>query len=164
GQVGAVARRHDQRDLGAAGAEVLLDLGVAADLAEEIVEAGRGHALREGAAGGRAVLIPDHGRHVADVVVDGVAEEEELHDRQREHHAHGQPVAAELHELLPGDGEKAVHEGLLSSSWTMATNASSTPRRASCSARTWMPCRRSTGSATSFGSAPPLHVTRSSWP
>ena len=71
-----------------------------------------------------------------DVGVDRVPEEQEQHDGHRGHHREGEPVAAELQQLLPGDDERAKAHA---SARTMATNASSTVARVSRAVRTAMP-------------------------
>src|SRR3954470_305069 len=64
--------------------------------------------------GGRP--IEQRGRQVADVEVDRESEQEELKRRNADDHREGQPIAAELHELLPHDGEEATEVHAASSS------------------------------------------------
>ena len=89
-----------------AAAQGMVDVGVVAGVAGDVVEPGRDEGRREVARGGALVLVVDDGRDVADVVVDGVAEEEKLHHGQRDHHPHGEAIAFQLQELLAGDDER----------------------------------------------------------
>src|SRR5262249_48488966 len=80
----------------------------------------------------------EHDRwNVADVGVDGVAEQEQLHNWQSDHHGEGHAVAPNLTQLFPGDGPDAKRHAALPASWrarssrTMGTNASSTGTRLS---------------------------------
>ena len=57
----------------------------------------------------RAALVHDDGREVLDVEVDGVAEEERLEDRDEEDEPHRDRVAPEVGELLPDEGQEALH-------------------------------------------------------
>ena len=58
------------------------------------------------------VLVVDHRGNVADVGVDGVAEQHELHHRQARHHRERRAVTTQLEQLLPGDGQEARHDEL----------------------------------------------------
>jgi hypothetical protein len=59
-------------------------------------------------AGKIALLVhEDGGRQVARRGVDGVAEQQKLHDGDEDHGGEGQPVALELHELLDEHGRRA---------------------------------------------------------
>ncbi len=166
GEIRAIAGRHHQGHVRLAAAQRAADVVVALDLADQIVEARGLHAAREVARGGGVVLIEHDRGDVPHVGVDRVAEEQELHDRQGHHHGQGQPVAAELLELLPGDDPRAQRHAALrswcaaSSSRTMDTNTSSTVARATRQAPTAMPSGASTALASAVGSAPPRVASR----
>ena len=100
-------------------------------------------------------LVPDDGRDMADVRVDGVAEEEELDDRQHDHHRESEAIATKLLELLPRDHERAKAEAHCAapSARTMETNASSTVTRVSTAERTGMLRAASTRRAKSAGAS-----------
>ena len=104
----AVARRDDERDarLAASGAR-RVDLVVARARARDVVEARspRGSRTRSRDCA-LLVLVVDHRRHVADVGVDRVAEQQELHHRQDDHHRERQAIAPQLQQLLPRDHER----------------------------------------------------------
>src|SRR5205085_5985736 len=74
-----------------------------------------------------ARLVAEGGVDVADVHVDGEAEQQQLDRRDAQDHAEGEPVAAELAQLLHHDRKQPV-----------GAHASSSPRacRAACVAAT----------------------------
>ncbi len=75
-------------------------------------EVGRVVERRQHRAAEVALLVHQHGgRHVARRGVDGVAEQQELHHGDEQHHGEGQPVAAQLHELLDEHGPRARRGG-----------------------------------------------------
>jgi len=168
-EVAREARGHDQSDPGTPGAQGVLDLLEVAGVSHDVVEARGPHRLDQIARGGALVLVVDHGRDVANVGIDGVAEEQQLHHRQHEHHGHRETVAPQLEQLFPRDDPRTqVHAALLRSarcsSRTMLTKASSTVTRV---ARARLMSRSSSPStvvASSTGSVPPRVATRSRCP
>src|SRR5690606_41219210 len=124
-RVGAVEEELDRR--GAAGREVAAEAGrddedgpvaPAAEPANDIVAAvrARGHAevaacgegVDQRAARASAVLVEDGEPDLPHVPVDGVAEEDEEEDGEREGEDHAPRVASELDRLLAGDGKGAA--------------------------------------------------------
>src|SRR5262249_27385994 len=116
------------------------------------------------------VLIVCHRGNMADVGIDGVAEEEKLHHRQRHHHGQGEAIAADLVGLLPGDDPQAKRHAAPRSWWrllssrTMDTKASSTVTRLSRNLSMPMPRGASVASAIFWGSAPRRVASRRTWP
>jgi hypothetical protein len=76
---------------------------------DELEVVARAHG-REEAAGELALLAGDHDgrRQVPGLRVDGVSEQQELHDGDADDHPEGDSIAPELHELLQHDGPPAV--------------------------------------------------------
>ena len=129
------------------------------------VEVPRGlHRADEGARAGAPVVIEHHRGRVADVGVDRVPEEQELQHWEDDHHGEGEPVAAELEELLAGDGEEAAEpHDAAASSRTIETKASSTVARARAQRSTGIPSASRTRRVRASGSLPRA-ATRRTWP
>src|SRR5207249_6177762 len=62
---------------------------------------------REGSTVSIACLVEHERGQVVDHRVDGVAEEDELHDRQEQHHRQGATVVADLEKLFTDDGDNS---------------------------------------------------------
>jgi hypothetical protein len=119
--LGVVAARHAaaevarERDgeLHVAAPDHGVELGRAARLGGE-VEVERVLQRRGDRAGVTAVLLHQHrSRQVARLGVDGVAEQDQLHHRDAQHHRPGDPVAGDLLELLDQHREHAAPRGSL---------------------------------------------------
>ena len=84
----------------------------------EAVVAGRSAAPRPWRACSGRCWCDERGRQVLRIVVDGEAEQHQLHQRHAEHHGEGDAVAPHLDEFLhqqraePGEGEDRVHSML----------------------------------------------------
>ncbi len=113
--LGVIAARHAPREVGRNG-QGELDLAARHGLVQL---AGRGRGAddleiagvdqgRQGRTRHRSlVLDQNRGRQVAGIVVDRIAEQQQLHDRHHQDHGVGQPVAGELDELLDQHGQDA---------------------------------------------------------
>ena len=80
----------------------------------------------QGAGDGAVVSRENRGGQALGVVVDGKAEEDELHDRHAEHHGEGQPVAAQLQGFLDDHGHEAAEK-----------SHGASPQAASALSRAW---------------------------
>ena len=86
-------------------------LSAASPFREQAIDAkifGDLHAGDDGARDRPRIGHDDTGRHAFRVGVDGVAEEDELDDRNADDHGEGQPVAPHLDDLFQEDGANAL--------------------------------------------------------
>ena len=105
----AVVVVDHEADRGVARVDLAPQLGLGVDVLHDVEVLARRHLRDELAAVVRAVLVEDDRLQVLDVVVDRVAEDERLQDRDHHDHPERDRVAAELEELLADEGEKALH-------------------------------------------------------
>ncbi len=109
-------------------------LGFGGGLAHEVEVVAGAEGLHEGAGERPLVGGADGGGEVTRVGVDGVAEHQQLHERDADHHAEGHAVAFHLDELFQHDGpeaveREAVHEKLSFAVSMRPMNTSSRPAR-----------------------------------
>ena len=124
------AGRYGHNESGLAVSHDGLD-GVTRRHGPDQVEIFRGlHRLQDGATGRSGISHLHQGRQIARVCIDGIAEQEELHDGNADHHAEGQAVAQHLDEFLAQNGEnarEAIHRKLSSAPVISQIKASSSP-------------------------------------
>ena len=111
-QPGAEVAGNGHRELHLAGADHPVQFGRAASLGDKVEIAGVAH-RRQDRAGVAAILLDQHGgRQMTGVGVDRIAEQDQLDDRDRQHHRIGQPVARKLFELLDQHRHDPVEGGV----------------------------------------------------
>ena len=113
-RAGEIGRDGDDEGDVAAGHQDSASAALCGDMVEAVIAGDlqrRDHGARVVVAAGRH----ERGRQALRIVVDGVAEQHQLHQRHAQHHGEGDAVAPHLDEFLdqqraePGEGEDAVH-------------------------------------------------------